>query len=167
MPIDAVGDSMQSQPAFSAGPTQPASSDDCSAVKLKSAHPAQDGATSMPQPHAAAVRSPAQHTQQAVTSDSVQQQPTLLHETNAPSTTRQRRKRKQPPSEEEQQHAVPSTSTPNSADVAEDLAASAEQDGLRPATSPHKGKQNASQTSGGPTEAPPKKKGRAAPLTSG
>lgn len=164
MPIDAVGDSMHSQPAFSAGPAQAASSDDCSAVKLKSPSPAQDGATSMPQLHAAAVQSPAQHTQQAVTSDSVQQQPILSHEPAAPSTSRHRRKRKQPPSEEEQQHAVPSMSNPNKSDVAEELAASADQDGLPPALSPHKGKQQASQT---PKEALLKKKGRAAPSASG
>lgn len=167
MPTDAVGDSMQSQPTFSAAPAQAALSDDCSAVKLKNPDPAQDGATSMPHPHAAAVRGPAQQTQQAVTSSSVQQQPIQSHEAAAPCTSRHCRKREQPPPEEEQQHAVPSTGTPGCADVAEDLAASAEQDGLQAAVSPHKGKQEASQVSGGPTEAPLKKNGRAAASASG
>ena len=151
MQADALGDSAQSQSAVSA---QAASSDDCSAVKLKSTDPAQDGGTSTPHQLAAAMQSPAQHAQQALITDTSQQL-TLQHQAAAaPSTSRHLRKRKQPSSEEEQQqHAAPSTSVPVNAAGEENVASKGEQDGLVPVLSRCKGKRKGSKAAG-LTEAP-------------
>lgn len=166
MQVDAVGDSTQSQAALSALPAQAASSDDCSAV-LPSSDPAYEGATSTPQQLAAETPSIAQNAHLAVASHKLQQHPSLQSQTAAPSTSRHLRKRKQAPSGQEQQHATLGRSTPDSAAAEQIVAGNPEQDGLGPDLSHHKGKRKGSMASGGPTEAPPKGRGRAAPLAAG
>lgn len=115
MQVDAVGDS--SQQSLQSAPTKPAqtaSSDDYSAVNLKSSTPGQDGATSTHQQPGGARQITGQHAQQAACSNSIQKPAPQQHNAAAAFIpSRQRRKRKQPLFEEE--HAAASTSAAISA----------------------------------------------------
>ncbi|KAL3133710.1 hypothetical protein ABBQ32_008205 [Trebouxia sp. C0010 RCD-2024] len=142
--------------ALSTVPSQPASSGDCSAIKVEGCNLSQAGATCMRHQPAAAAQSPAQHAQQVVSSHS-SQQPPVQHQAAAPPTSRQLRKRKQPIFEG-QQRALASTHAAVNAAVDRNVAATGDQSeplsGL-----PHcKDKQPGSKPSGGQTEAASRKR---------
>lgn len=147
--------------ASSTVPSQPASSGDCSVIKLEGCNPSQDGATCMSHQPAAAAQSPAQHAQQVVSSHS-SQRPLVEHQAAAPPTTRQLRKRKQFATEEGQQRAEASTHAAVNAAVDGNLAAGGDQADPLPVLSHCKDKQAGSNALGGQTEGASKSKRRAA-----
>lgn len=140
---------------------QAASSGDCSTVNLEVCNPSQDGTSFMPHQPAAAMQSPAQHAQQAVTS-LVSRQPAVQDQAAASRAGRHLRKRKQPPSEEGQQRAAGSTSMAANAARGKTLGVNKEQAGLVPVSLHCKGHQQGSDLSGGQPEAPTNSKRRAA-----